>query len=71
MTYSYSYSFAADLIEEHSKKLYAMIIEVCIPFDKKTSIRFKFKNSMNNSRILTAGRPLVIINLNKIVINIL
>jgi hypothetical protein len=36
-----------------------MIIEVPIPFDKKTSITFKPKNFMNNRRISTARRPLV------------
>jgi hypothetical protein len=31
------YTLAADVIEQNSKKLYAMIIEVGILFDKKKS----------------------------------
>jgi hypothetical protein len=39
---TYLYTLATDVIEENSKKLYAMIIEVFLT--KKTSRTFKFKN---------------------------
>jgi hypothetical protein len=52
----YLYTLAADVIEQNSKKIYAMIIDSLI---NKNSITFKLKNLMNNGRISTAGRPLV------------
>jgi hypothetical protein len=50
----YLYTLTADVTEQNSKKLYAMIIEV-YSLIKKNSITFKLKNLINNGRISTAG----------------
>jgi hypothetical protein len=58
----YLYMLAADLIEQNSKKLYAVIIEVLVySFTKKNSMTLKLKDLMNKSPISTTGRPLVLI----------
>jgi hypothetical protein len=49
------YTLTADVIEQNSKKLYAIIIIEVYPLMKKTSVTFKLKNLMKTVEFRPLG----------------